>query len=35
MNGGMVLSTGVFFSLLVAGLSSPLPGALHVGYEAA
>jgi MFS family permease len=33
-NGGMVLSIGVFFSLLVAGLSSSLPGALHSGLTA-
>ncbi|WP_436762521.1 MFS transporter [Streptosporangium sp. V21-05] len=30
-NAGMVLSIGVFFSLLVAGLSRSLPGALHAG----
>ena len=33
-NGGMVLSIGVFFSLLVAGLSHSLPGALHTGLAA-
>jgi MFS family permease len=33
-NGGMVLSIGVFFSLLVAGLSHSLPGALHAGLSA-
>jgi MFS family permease len=33
-NGGMVLSIGVFFSLLVAGLSNSLPGALHNGLAA-
>jgi MFS family permease len=33
-NAGMVLSIGVFFSLLVAGLSSSLPGALHSGLSA-
>jgi MFS family permease len=33
-NGGMVLSIGVFFSLLVAGLSHSLPGALHSGLAA-
>ena len=33
-NGGMVLSIGVFCSLLVAGLSSSLPGALHSGLAA-
>jgi hypothetical protein len=30
----MVLSIGVFFSLLVAGLSHSLPGALHSGLTA-
>ena len=30
----MVLSIGVFFSLLVAGLSNSLPGALHTGLAA-
>ncbi|MEV0720095.1 MFS transporter [Asanoa sp. NPDC050611] len=30
-NAGMVLSIGVFFSLLIAGLSSSLPGALQSG----
>jgi hypothetical protein len=30
----MVLSIGVFFSLLVAGLSSSLPSALHSGLAA-
>jgi MFS family permease len=30
-NAGMVLSIGVFFSLLVAGLSRSLPDALHSG----
>ncbi|GAB4055110.1 MFS transporter [Catellatospora paridis] len=30
-NTGMVLSIGVFFSLLVAGLSRSLPGTLHSG----
>jgi MFS family permease len=33
-NAGMVLSIGVFFSLLVAGLSDALPGALHSGLTA-
>jgi MFS family permease len=33
-NGGMVLSIGVFFSLLVAGLSHSLPSALHAGLAA-
>jgi MFS family permease len=33
-NAGMVLSMGVFFSLLVAGLSHSLPGALHGGLAA-
>jgi MFS family permease len=33
-NTGMVLSIGVFFSLLVAGLSHSLPGALHSGLTA-
>jgi MFS family permease len=33
-NSGMVLSIGVFFSLLVAGLSSSLPGSLHSGLAA-
>jgi MFS family permease len=33
-NRGMVLSIGVFFSLLVAGLSHSLPGALHAGLSA-
>ncbi len=33
-NSGMVLSIGVFFSLLVAGLSSSLPAALHNGLAA-
>jgi MFS family permease len=34
MNSGMVLSMGLFFSLLVAGLSSSLPGAMHDGLVA-
>jgi MFS family permease len=33
-NAGMVLSIGVFFSLLVAGLSSSLPDTLHSGLTA-
>jgi MFS family permease len=33
-NTGMVLSIGVFFSLLVVGLSDSLPGALHQGLSA-
>ncbi|MEV4515526.1 MFS transporter [Dactylosporangium sp. NPDC049525] len=33
-NAGMVLSIGVFFSLLVAGLSRSLPDALHSGLTA-
>ncbi len=31
MNSGMVLSIGVFFSLLITGLSGSLPGALRTG----
>jgi hypothetical protein len=33
-NAGMVLSMGIFFSLLVAGLSRSLPDALHTGLGA-
>ncbi len=33
-NAGMVLSIGLFFSLLVAGLSQSLPGALRAGLGA-
>ncbi|AXI80810.1 MFS transporter [Peterkaempfera bronchialis] len=33
-NAGMVLSIGVFFSLMVAGLSGSLPGALSSGLTA-
>ncbi|WP_055586153.1 MFS transporter [Peterkaempfera griseoplana] len=33
-NAGMVLSIGVFFSLMVAGLSQSLPGALSSGLTA-
>jgi MFS family permease len=32
-NAGMVLSIGVFFSMLVAGLSGSLPGTLRSGLE--
>lgn len=34
LNGGMALSMGIFFSLMVVGLSSPLPGALDSGLQA-
>ncbi|MBB5872654.1 MFS family permease [Allocatelliglobosispora scoriae] len=34
MNSGMVLSIGVFFSLMVAGLSSSLPSTLNAGLTA-
>jgi len=34
MNAGMVLSIGVFFSLMVAGLASSLPQTLHDGLTA-
>ncbi|GHJ47802.1 MFS transporter [Catellatospora sp. TT07R-123] len=34
MNAGMVLSIGVFFSLMVAGLSSSLPDTLRAGLTA-
>ena len=34
MNAGMVLSIGVFFSLMVAGLSHSLPGTLSSGLTA-
>jgi hypothetical protein len=33
-NSAMVLSIGIFFSLMIAGLSSGLPGALHEGLVA-
>ncbi|MET8824613.1 MFS transporter [Streptomyces sp. NPDC004610] len=33
-NSAMVLSIGVFFSLMIAGLASSLPGALHQGLTA-
>jgi MFS family permease len=33
-NSAMVLSIGIFFSLLIIGLSSGLPGALRTGLEA-
>ncbi len=35
MNAGTVLSIGVFFSLLIAGLARSLPGALGSGLAAA
>jgi MFS family permease len=34
MNASMVLSIGIFFSLMVAGLSSSLPGTMHAGLVA-
>ncbi|MBU3064643.1 MFS transporter [Nocardia sp. NEAU-G5] len=34
MNGGMALSIGVFFSLMIAGLSNTLPGAMNSGLLA-
>uniref|UniRef100_UPI0021C2476F MFS transporter n=1 Tax=Frankia gtarii TaxID=2950102 RepID=UPI0021C2476F len=34
MNSGQVLSIGVFFSLMIAGLSSTLPHSLHSGLAA-
>ena len=34
MNAGMVLSIGVFFSLMIVGLTSSLPGALTRGLSA-
>jgi MFS family permease len=34
MNSGMVLSIGIFFSLMVAGLSTSLPGTLNAGLTA-
>ncbi|GAA4596666.1 MFS family permease [Actinoplanes octamycinicus] len=34
MNAGQVLSIGVFFSLMVAGLSDSLPASLHAGLTA-
>jgi hypothetical protein len=33
-NSAMVLSIGIFFSLLIVGLSSDLPGSLRSGLEA-
>ncbi|HEY0485848.1 MAG TPA: MFS transporter [Mycobacteriales bacterium] len=33
-NSGMVLSMGVFFSLLIAGLANTLPGAMRTGLTA-
>jgi hypothetical protein len=33
-NSGMVLSMGVFFSLLIAGLADKLPGAMRAGLTA-
>ena len=33
-NSAMVLSIGIFFSLLIVGLSSKLPGALEGGLQA-
>ena len=33
-NSAMVLSIGIFFSLMIVGLSSSLPGALHHGLAA-
>ncbi|WP_459959101.1 MFS transporter [Nocardia sp. IFM 10818] len=34
LNGGMALSMGIFFSLMVIGLSDPLPGAMNEGLRA-
>ncbi|WP_330180725.1 MFS transporter [Nocardia sp. NBC_01503] len=34
MNGGMALSIGVFFSLMIVGLSGTLPGAMDSGLRA-
>ncbi|MBF6061155.1 MFS transporter [Nocardia terpenica] len=34
MNGGMALSIGIFFSLMIVGLSGTLPGAMHSGLRA-
>jgi MFS family permease len=34
LNGGMALSMGLFFSLMVAGLSNSLPGAMDSGLRA-
>lgn len=33
MNGGMALSIGVFFSLMIVGLSGTLPGAMNSGLQ--
>ncbi|MFI1916714.1 MFS transporter [Nocardia sp. NPDC020380] len=34
LNGGMALSIGIFFSLMIVGLSSKLPGAMNSGLQA-
>ncbi|MVU82517.1 MFS transporter [Nocardia sp. ET3-3] len=34
LNGGMALSIGVFFSLMIIGLSNSLPGAMNSGLQA-
>lgn len=34
MNGGMALSIGIFFSLMIVGLSGTLPGAMNSGLRA-
>ncbi len=34
MNGGMALSIGIFFSLMIAGLSGTLPNAMNSGLRA-
>ncbi|MET8423636.1 MFS transporter [Nocardia sp. NPDC004860] len=34
LNGGMALSIGVFFSLMIIGLSNTLPGAMNSGLQA-
>lgn len=33
LNGGMALSIGVFFSLMIVGLSNTLPGAMNSGLQ--
>ncbi|MDR7170108.1 MFS family permease [Nocardia kruczakiae] len=33
MNGGMALSIGIFFSLMIVGLSGTLPGAMNSGLK--
>lgn len=33
MNGGMALSIGIFFSLMIVGLSGTLPGAMNSGLQ--